>query len=90
MLKTVYTVVCKNLLLFSVGNCKEPEPPFDGKVNCEDVSDLFSTRCNVTCKDGKKFLRPVPKIYTCGPIGLWNTESPVLKLKFPPCGGTWR
>ena len=80
-------MVCMNLFLFPVDQCKEPEAPFEGEVSCDDVPDLFSTRCNVTCIGDKKFLRPVPKIYTCGPIGLWNTESPMLKFKFPPCGG---
>ena len=70
-----------------MGQCETPDAPLAGSVQCEDVAGLFSKRCNVTCEDSKKFLRPVPKFYSCGPIGVWNTASPMLKFRFPPCGG---
>ncbi|KAK2173063.1 hypothetical protein NP493_905g00034 [Ridgeia piscesae] len=68
------------------GNCKTPEPPFGGTyLVCHDVNNFYK-RCMVKCNDGKAFLRPVPKFFSCGPIGLWNTDSPMTTFKFPPCG----
>ena len=68
-----------------VGDCEKPAEPIDGSRNCNVVNDLYK-RCSVTCDSDKKFLRPVPKFYSCGPIGVWNTNSPMNKFKFPPCG----
>ena len=71
--------------MFPEGNCTDPDGPVDGSVTCSDMSNLYK-RCDVTCESGKAFLRPVPKFYSCGPIGLWNTSSPLDMFKFPPCG----
>ena len=70
----------------SVGDCETPDPPIDGSVSCSDVNNLYK-RCAMTCDSGMAFLRPVPKFYSCGPIGVWNTNSPMNRFKFPPCGG---
>lgn len=78
--------MCTCHVLLLVGNCMDPNPPTDGKVNCSGVNNLYK-RCMVKCDDGKAFLHPVPMFYSCGPIGLWNTNSPMDKFKFPPCGG---
>ena len=80
-----YNVQCDYVV--SVGQCETPDAPLSGSVQCEDVTGLFSKRCKVTCEAGKTFLRPVPKFYSCGLIGVWNTASPMLKFRFPPCGG---
>ena len=73
-------------VVLSVGDCTEPAPPVDGAVSCRDVNNLYR-RCSVTCNDGKTFLRPVPKFFSCGPMGLWNTDSPMNTFHFPACGG---
>ena len=70
-----------------VGDCKDPADPIDGTAQCDSV-DHVHKRCTVKCHGHKTFLRPVPKFYSCGPMGLWNTNSPMNKFKFPPCGGT--
>ena len=70
----------------SVGDCKTPETPIDGSVSCSDVNNMYK-RCTVACDSGKAFLRPVPKFYSCGPVGVWNSNSPMNRFKFPPCGG---
>ena len=68
-----------------MGVCKDPAAPIDGSVQCDSVDHLHR-RCTVTCDSNKAFLRPVPKFYSCGPIGVWNTNSPMNRFKFPPCG----
>ena len=75
----------------SVGNCRTPDRPIGGKIpDCDDVNNLIYKRCSVECDIGKAFLRPVPKFYSCGPIGVWNTNSPMNRFKFPPCGGKFK
>ncbi|KAI0210330.1 hypothetical protein LSAT2_004930 [Lamellibrachia satsuma] len=77
---------CDFNVFLRMGQCETPDAPLAGSVQCEDVAGLFSKRCKVTCEAGKTFLWPVPKFYSCGLIGVWNTASPMLKFRFPPCG----
>ncbi|KAI0221250.1 hypothetical protein LSAT2_027365 [Lamellibrachia satsuma] len=80
--------VCHFKVFLRLGDCRTPEPPIGGKtLDCVNVYNLIYKRCSVECDSGKAFLRPVPKFYSCGPIGVWNTNSPMNRFKFPPCGG---
>ena len=74
------------MLYFQWVTALSQNPPVDALVSCRDVNNLYR-RCSVTCNDGKTFLRPVPKFFSCGPMGLWNTDSPMDTFHFPACGG---
>ena len=70
----------------TVGNCPTPVASPSGTIiDCYTV-DAEHQACWASCPAGKAFLRQVPKLYTCGPSGVWDTSNPFAVFTLPHCG----
>ena len=88
--KNIFYCLCWDInvdLSVTVGDCPTPVASPSGTIlDCYTV-DAEHQACWASCPAGKAFLRQVPKLYTCGPSGVWDTSNPFAAFTMPHCGG---
>lgn len=64
----------------------KPDPPINGEMTCPTHAESGIMYCKITCKPGKTFIEPVPKMYICRQEGLWDPPRG-RTFSFPACAG---